>query len=84
MRPKQSNRGAGELFIEDAVVLLIFQAALVAFIAGGVLAIATVYVIRRRTVSYRHKIDPTLGSLGQMGMVPPTPLPEWVHWEESK
>jgi len=66
------------------VLSLILQVALLVFIAGGVIAIATVYVVRRRKVSYRHKIDPTLGTLGQMGLVPPTPLPEWAHWGESE
>jgi hypothetical protein len=66
------------------VLLLILQVALLVFIAVGVLTIATVYMVRRRKVSYRHKIDPTLGTLGQMGVVAPTPLPEWAHWEESQ
>jgi hypothetical protein len=48
-----------------------------------VIAVVTVYLVRRRKVSYRHKIDPALGTLGQMGMVPPTPLPEWASWEEN-
>jgi hypothetical protein len=65
------------------MLLLILQVALLVFIAGGVLTIATVYMVRRRKVSYRHKIDPTLGTLGQMGMVAPTPLPEWAHWESQ-
>ena len=66
------------------MLLLILQIALLVFIAGGVLAIVTVYVVRRRKVNYRHKIDPTLGTLGQMGVVAPTPLPEWAHWDESQ
>ena len=65
------------------MLLSILQVALLVFIAGGLLTVATVYVVRRRKVNYRHKIDPTLGTLGQMGMVPPTPLPEWAHWESD-
>jgi len=53
------------------------------FIAGGVIAIVAVYVVRRRKVSYRHKIEPNLGALGQMGVVAPTPLPEWAHWDDD-
>lgn len=66
------------------MLLLILQVALLVFIAAGVLAIATVYVVRRRKVSYRDKIDPTLGTLGEMGIVPPTPLPEWAYWDDSQ
>lgn len=83
MRRKPCKRGTGGLRKVNAVSLLILQVTLLVFIAGGVIAIATVYVVRRRKVSYRHKIDPTLGTLGQMGVVPPTPLPEWAHWDDD-
>jgi hypothetical protein len=64
--------------------MLILQVALLGFIACGVVAIVTVYVVRSRKVSYRQEIDPYLGSLSQMGVVPPTPLPEWAYWTESE
>lgn len=83
MRRKWHKRGACGLRKVSAVLLLILQVALLVFIAGGVIAIAAVYVVRRRKVSYRHKIDPTLGTLGQMGVVPPTPLPEWAHLDDD-
>ncbi|BBZ19850.1 hypothetical protein MGAD_41850 [Mycolicibacterium gadium] len=84
MRLQTVQRRAGRSAYSERVLLLILQVAVLVFIAAGVLAIATVYVVRRRKVSYRHKIDPTLGTLGEMGMVPPTPLPEWAHWDESQ
>ena len=65
------------------MILLILQVALLVFLAGSVLAVAIVYVVRRRKVSYRHRIDPTLGPLGQMGVVPRTPLPEWASWDDD-
>lgn len=73
----------GSLRNVEGMLLLILQVALIVFIAGSVLAVATVYVVRRRKVSYRHKIDPTIGPLGQMGVVAPTPLPEWASWDED-
>ena len=74
---------SGSLRNVDAMLLVILQVALLVFIAGGLLAVATVYVVRRRKVNYRHKIDPTLGTWGQLGVVAPTPLPEWAHWESE-
>lgn len=65
------------------MLMLILQAALLTFILSGVVAIVTVYVVRSRKVSYRQEMDPFLGSLSQMGAVPPTPLPEWAYWTES-
>jgi hypothetical protein len=64
--------------------MLILQAVLLTFILSGVVAIVTVYVVRSRKMSYRQEIDPYLGSLSQMGAVPPTPLPEWAYWTESE
>lgn len=83
MRRKRRQGTPRSLRKLHAVLLLILQVALLVFIAGGVMAIAAVYVVRRRKVSYRHKIDPTLGTLGQMGVVAPTPLPEWAHWDDD-
>ena len=75
MRRQTMHGPQGGLRRVNAVVLQILQVALLVFIAGGVIAIAAVYMVRRRKVSYRHTIDPTLGTLGQMVVVPPTPLP---------
>ena len=59
------------------MLLLILKVALLVFVACGVVAIVSVYVIRGRKMHYRQEVDPYLGSLSQMGVVPPTPLPEW-------
>ncbi|MGZ5390356.1 MAG: hypothetical protein ACXWD3_00480 [Mycobacterium sp.] len=64
--------------------MLILQAALLTFISFGVVAIVAVYVVRSRKVNYRQETDPYLGSLSQMGVVPPTPLPEWAYWTGSE
>ena len=66
------------------MLLLILKVALLAFIACGAVAIVTVYMIRGRKMHYRQEVDPYLGSLSQMGAVPPTPLPEWAYWTESE
>lgn len=63
--------------------LLILKVALLVIIAGGVVAIVATYVRRSRAVRFRQEPDPTLGPLGQMGVVAPTPLPEWAHWTDT-
>lgn len=62
-------------------MLLILKIALIAFIVCGTAAIATVYVVRRRKTHYRDRPDVSLQRPYMRG-VPPTPLPEWVHWDE--
>ncbi len=54
----------------------ILKAALLAFIAIGAAVIVVTYIRRSRNVRFRQEPDPYLGTLGQMGVVPPTPLPE--------
>ena len=66
------------------MLLLILKVALLVFVACGVVAIVSVYVIRGRKMHYRQEVNPYLGSLSQMGVVPPTPLPEWAYWTESE
>ena len=66
------------------MLLLILKVALLVFVACGAVAIVSVYVIRGRKMHYRQEVDPYLGSLSQVGVVPPTPLPEWAYWTESE
>ncbi len=62
--------------------LQIFKFVLLAFIAIGVTVIVITYIRKSRTVRFRPRSDPNLGSLSTVG-VPPTPLPEWVHWTDD-
>lgn len=64
-------------------LVLVLKVALVVFLVVGTAAIVVTYIRRSRTARFRQEPNPTLGSLSQMGVVPPTPLPEWVHWTDS-
>lgn len=63
--------------------LVLLKVALVAFIAIGGPVIVVTYIGRSRTVRRRHEPNPNLGSLGQMGVIPPTPLPDWADWTDA-
>ncbi len=64
------------------MLLLILKVALLVFIVCGAAAIVTVYIIRRRKTHFREPLDTGVSLRPWFGGVPPTPLPEWVHWDE--
>ena len=64
--------------------LVILKVTLVVFLAGGVAAIVVTYIRRSRTVRFRQEPDRYLGTLGQMGVVPPTPLSDWACWTDAE
>jgi hypothetical protein len=63
--------------------LVVLKVAMIAFTSVGVAAIVVTNIRHSRTARFRQEPDPSLGPLGQMGAVPPTPLPEWACWPET-
>ncbi|QVI28058.1 hypothetical protein MN2019_01275 [Mycolicibacterium neoaurum] len=66
------------------MLLTVLKVSLVVFIGVAVLVFIATYVRKSKTTSFRTEADPNLGSLSQMGVVPPTPLPEWAYWEDGE
>lgn len=70
-----------------AVLLLVLKVAVIAFIIGGTVALLTRGVRRSRA----NRLDPRWkGYTGQpgyeasaYGVMPNTPLPEWVQWDDE-
>ena len=71
-----------------AVLLLVLKVALLAFVAGGVVAL----VIRGVRRSRANRLDPRWNwRSGQPGYeasvhgaMPQTPLPEWAYWDDNR
>lgn len=66
------------------MLLTVLKVSLVVFIGVAVIVFIAVYVRKSKTTNFRTEADPNLGSLSQMGVVPPTPLPEWAYWEDDE
>ena len=64
--------------------LTIAQWALLTFIVIGVtLVVVTFFRNSRRFKSQRLRSNPDLGPSTTWAIVPPTPLPEWVDWDDD-
>ncbi|WBP92862.1 hypothetical protein O6072_23935 [Mycolicibacterium neoaurum] len=66
------------------MLLTVLKVSLVVFIGVAVIVFIATYVRKSRITNFRTEADPNLGSLSQMGVVPPTPLPEWAYWEDAE
>ncbi|AWT54331.1 hypothetical protein [Mycolicibacterium smegmatis] len=59
--------------------------ALLAFIAIGVTIFVVAYLRNvRKFKTQRYRSNPNLGPSTTWAVVPPTPLPEWVDWDDDE
>jgi hypothetical protein len=70
-----------------SLLLVVLKVALIAFVVGGIVALVVRGVMRSRA----NRADPRWKAYGGppgypgslRGVMPDTPLPEWVHWDDD-